>query len=130
MEQKGCLVGITSIVWLCISSDFVSFFIGFLYFLFHSSAIGTAFAVLSNPEKRSQYDQFGDKEDTFYTNVPNRYNYYREFEADITPEEIFNMFFGGNFPTGIFFFKLCFKVQRKLLFRHVQKPLLHVAFNC
>uniref|UniRef100_T1E5X3 DnaJ subfamily C member 18-like protein n=1 Tax=Crotalus horridus TaxID=35024 RepID=T1E5X3_CROHD len=63
-------------------------------------AIGTAFAVLSNPEKRSQYDQFGDKEDTFYTNVPNCYNYYREFEADITPEEIFNMFFGGNFPTG------------------------------
>ncbi|KAL7991265.1 hypothetical protein Chor_015521 [Crotalus horridus] len=62
-------------------------------------AIGTAFAVLSNPEKRSQYDQFGDKEDTFYTNVPNCYNYYREFEADITPEEIFNMFFGGNFPT-------------------------------
>uniref|UniRef100_A0A8C5SL13 DnaJ heat shock protein family (Hsp40) member C18 n=1 Tax=Laticauda laticaudata TaxID=8630 RepID=A0A8C5SL13_LATLA len=63
-------------------------------------AIGTAFAVLSNPEKRLQYDQFGEKEDTFYTNVPNHYNYYREFEADITPEEIFNMFFGGNFPTG------------------------------
>uniref|UniRef100_A0A8D0DLW6 DnaJ heat shock protein family (Hsp40) member C18 n=1 Tax=Salvator merianae TaxID=96440 RepID=A0A8D0DLW6_SALMN len=63
-------------------------------------AIGTAFAVLSNPEKRLQYDQFGDERETVYTNVPKRYNYYREFEADITPEEIFNMFFGGNFPTG------------------------------
>ncbi|XP_060642523.2 dnaJ homolog subfamily C member 18 isoform X1 [Anolis sagrei] len=62
-------------------------------------AIGTAFAVLSNPEKRLQYDQYGDEEEP-YTNLPRHYNYYREFEADITPEEIFNMFFGGNFPTG------------------------------
>ncbi|XP_053141159.1 dnaJ homolog subfamily C member 18 [Hemicordylus capensis] len=63
-------------------------------------AIGTAFAVLSNPEKRLQYDRFGDEQETLYTNLPKHYDYYREFEADITPEEIFNMFFGGNFPTG------------------------------
>ncbi|XP_020643736.3 dnaJ homolog subfamily C member 18 isoform X1 [Pogona vitticeps] len=63
-------------------------------------AIGTAFAVLSNPEKRLQYDQFGEEEEICYTNVPKHYRYYREFETDITPEEIFNMFFGGNFPTG------------------------------
>jgi len=28
------------------------------------------------------------------------YNYYTEFEADVTPEEIFSVFFGGHFPTG------------------------------
>lgn len=67
-------------------------------FSFQSAAIGTAFAVLSNPEKRLQYDQLGDEEEIIYTNLPR--HYYREFEADITPEEIFNMFFGGSFPTG------------------------------
>ncbi|XP_054856311.1 dnaJ homolog subfamily C member 18 [Eublepharis macularius] len=71
-------------------------------------AIGTAFAVLSNPEKRLQYDRFGDEHEPLYgnehgpsySNLHKHYNYYREFETDITPEEIFNMFFGGNFPTG------------------------------
>ncbi|XP_077168606.1 dnaJ homolog subfamily C member 18 isoform X1 [Paroedura picta] len=63
-------------------------------------AIGTAFAVLSNPEKRLHYDRFGDEQEPVYSNLPKHYNYYREFEADITPEEIFNMFFGGHFPTG------------------------------
>ncbi|KYO39207.1 dnaJ-like protein subfamily C member 18 [Alligator mississippiensis] len=63
-------------------------------------AIGNAFAVLSNPEKRLRYDQFGNDEETFSTAHAKHYNYYREFEADITPEEIFNMFFGGHFPTG------------------------------
>ncbi|XP_037761956.1 dnaJ homolog subfamily C member 18 isoform X3 [Chelonia mydas] len=64
-------------------------------------AIGTAFAVLSNPEKRSRYDQFGDEQETFSTPRARNYDYYREFEADITPEEIFNMFFGGHFPTDL-----------------------------
>lgn len=68
--------------------------------LFCPAAIGTAFAVLSNPEKRLQYDRFGEEQETFYSSPPTHYNGYSEFEADITPEEIFNMFFGGNFPTG------------------------------
>ncbi|XP_053893658.1 dnaJ homolog subfamily C member 18 isoform X1 [Malaclemys terrapin pileata] len=63
-------------------------------------AIGNAFAILSNPEKRLRYDQFGDEQETFSTPRARNYDYYREFEADITPEEIFNMFFGGHFPTG------------------------------
>nr|XP_009929548.1 PREDICTED: leucine-rich repeat and calponin homology domain-containing protein 3 [Opisthocomus hoazin] len=29
------------------------------------------------------------------------YNYYTEFEADVTPEEIFSVFFGGHFPTDL-----------------------------
>lgn len=57
-------------------------------------AIGNAFAVLSDPEKRRRYDQFGDEnpQPRIYRD---HYDYARGFEADITPEEIFNMFFGG-----------------------------------
>nr|XP_013802343.1 PREDICTED: dnaJ homolog subfamily C member 18 [Apteryx mantelli mantelli] len=63
-------------------------------------AIGNAFAVLSNPEKRLRYDEFGSDQENVSTGQARHYNYYTEFEADITPEEIFNVFFGGHFPTG------------------------------
>ncbi|XP_069932296.1 dnaJ homolog subfamily C member 18 isoform X4 [Oryctolagus cuniculus] len=63
-------------------------------------AIGNAFAVLSNPDKRLRYDEYGDEQVTFTAPRARSYNYYRDFEADITPEELFNIFFGGHFPTG------------------------------
>ncbi|XP_017685921.1 dnaJ homolog subfamily C member 18 isoform X1 [Chiroxiphia lanceolata] len=63
-------------------------------------AIGNAFAVLSNPEKRLRYDELGSDQEHVSTGQARHYNYYTEFEADITPEEIFNVFFGGHFPTG------------------------------
>ncbi|XP_050168313.1 dnaJ homolog subfamily C member 18 [Myiozetetes cayanensis] len=63
-------------------------------------AIGNAFAVLSNPEKRLRYDELGSDQEHISTGQARHYNYYTEFEADITPEEIFNVFFGGHFPTG------------------------------
>lgn len=57
-------------------------------------AIGNAFAVLSDADKRRRYDQFGDEnpQPQIYRD---HYDYARGFEADITPEELFNMFFGG-----------------------------------
>ncbi|KAL6098582.1 dnajc18 [Pungitius sinensis] len=70
-------------------------------------AIGNAYAVLSNPEKRQQYDQYGDQ--SAAPNAPQHSahsrhgyhrNFHRDFEADISPEELFNIFFGGRFPTG------------------------------
>uniref|UniRef100_A0A8D3DF13 J domain-containing protein n=1 Tax=Scophthalmus maximus TaxID=52904 RepID=A0A8D3DF13_SCOMX len=70
-------------------------------------AIGNAYAVLSNPEKRQQYDQYGDQ--SAASNTPQQSshsrhghyrNFHRDFEADISPEELFNIFFGGRFPTG------------------------------
>ncbi|KAF7643106.1 hypothetical protein LDENG_00244920, partial [Lucifuga dentata] len=69
-------------------------------------AIGNAYAVLSNPDKRQQYDQYGDQ--TPPTSAPQQphsrhthhRNFHRDFEADISPEELFNIFFGGRFPTG------------------------------
>jgi len=75
-------------------------------------AIGNAYAVLSNPEKRQQYDQYGEQQQPqppgtgpappgAAHNRAGRYrSFNRDFEADISPEELFNIFFGGRFPTG------------------------------
>uniref|UniRef100_A0A1A8F090 DnaJ (Hsp40) homolog, subfamily C, member 18 n=1 Tax=Nothobranchius korthausae TaxID=1143690 RepID=A0A1A8F090_9TELE len=70
-------------------------------------AIGNAYAVLSNPEKRQQYDQYGDHCSASSTPQPSSHGrsghyrtFYKDFEADISPEELFNIFFGGKFPTG------------------------------
>ncbi|XP_067902502.1 dnaJ homolog subfamily B member 14 [Heterodontus francisci] len=62
-------------------------------------AIGNAYAVLSNPVKRKDYDQYGDSQS------PGNYQhggfeFHRSYESDITPEDLFNMFFGGGFPAG------------------------------
>jgi DnaJ family protein B protein 12 len=71
-------------------------------------AIGNAFAVLSNPEKRQRYDQFGSEEEQtpvashrYYHQDGEYYEYdfSRGFEGDISAEELFNMFFGGGFQT-------------------------------
>lgn len=58
-------------------------------------AIGNAYAVLSNAEKRRQYDQYGEER-----SHPGRNRQHRDFEADISPEDLFNMFFGGGFPSS------------------------------
>lgn len=59
------------------------------------SAIGNAYAVLSNVDKRRQYDQYGEER-----SHPSRQRQHRDFEADISPEDLFNMFFGGGFPSS------------------------------
>ncbi|XP_074502108.1 dnaJ homolog subfamily B member 12a [Sebastes fasciatus] len=58
-------------------------------------AIGNAYAVLSNTDKRRQYDQYGEEKSN-----PSRQRQHRDFEADISPEDLFNMFFGGGFPSS------------------------------
>ncbi|KAI9912155.1 hypothetical protein PsorP6_009089 [Peronosclerospora sorghi] len=54
-------------------------------------AVGKAFAVLSDPEKRSHYDRYGN-DAPIQEQQAGRRN-----DDDITPEDIFNMFFGGSF---------------------------------
>ena len=95
--------------------------LGFVYvkakcLLFLPTAIGNAYAVLSNPEKRQQYDQYGDQSTTL--NAPQQSShsrhghhrsFHRDFEADISPEELFNIFFGGRFPTGMLEEVICSK---------------------
>lgn len=64
------------------------------------AAIGNAYAVLSNPEKRKQYDQFGDEKLNPARHGHSHSDFHRGFEADISPEDLFNMFFGGGFPSS------------------------------
>eukprot|EP00093_Oithona_nana_P006497 06497.XXX_171405_172296_1 [CDS] Oithona nana genome sequencing. len=66
-------------------------------------AIGNAFAVLSDPEKKRQYDLYGpmDSQPTGPRSRRTRHGFYENdpthgFESDMTAEEIFNMFFGGG----------------------------------
>lgn len=66
----------------------------------HISAIGNAYAVLSNPEKRKQYDQYGDEKLNPARHGHSHADFHRGFEADISPEDLFNMFFGGGFPSS------------------------------
>ncbi|XP_061107424.1 dnaJ homolog subfamily B member 14-like isoform X1 [Conger conger] len=62
--------------------------------------IGNAYAVLSNPEKRRQYDLTGGEEPASQGHGHGGYDYHQGFEPDITPEDLFNMFFGGGFPSS------------------------------
>ncbi|XP_006791156.1 dnaJ homolog subfamily B member 12b [Neolamprologus brichardi] len=59
-------------------------------------AIGNAYAVLSNVNKRRQYDQCEEERRHPSRHGPDNGN----FEPDISPEELFNMFFGGGYPSS------------------------------
>ncbi|KAL5271877.1 hypothetical protein ACHWQZ_G000166 [Mnemiopsis leidyi] len=63
-------------------------------------AVGNAYAVLSNSEKRVRYDKYGldDDSPTPSRGHSHRYNRYYHDDEDISPEELFNMFFGGMQP--------------------------------
>ncbi|XP_014905436.1 dnaJ homolog subfamily B member 14 [Poecilia latipinna] len=63
--------------------------------------IGNAYAVLSNPAKRRQYDVTGGEEPSSPSQSHGGgFDFHRGFEADVTPEDLFNMFFGGGFPSS------------------------------
>lgn len=54
-------------------------------------AVGKAFTILSDPDKRAHYDRYGDS-------GPQAATQQRRYQTDdVSPEEIFNMFFGGGF---------------------------------
>lgn len=56
--------------------------------------------MLSNAEKRRQYDVSGGEEPSSPGHSGHGgFEFHRGFEADITPEDLFNMFFGGGFPS-------------------------------
>ncbi|XP_052755685.1 dnaJ homolog subfamily B member 14 [Galleria mellonella] len=62
-------------------------------------AIGNAAAILTDPEKRKQYDLRG--EEPVQPQHTHHQYYARGFESDLTAEELFNMFFGATaFPGG------------------------------
>uniref|UniRef100_A0A8C6LZ30 DnaJ heat shock protein family (Hsp40) member B12b n=1 Tax=Nothobranchius furzeri TaxID=105023 RepID=A0A8C6LZ30_NOTFU len=59
-------------------------------------AISNAYAVLSNTHKRRQYDQCGEDGEHPSNGCPDS----RSFEPDISPEDLFNIFFGGGYPSS------------------------------
>ncbi|UYV65670.1 DNAJB12 [Cordylochernes scorpioides] len=65
-------------------------------------AIGNAFSVLSDPDKKKKYDMYGSEESqrNHVHHHSENYDYSRGFEGDISAEELFNIFFGGGFNTG------------------------------
>ncbi|KAJ8951632.1 hypothetical protein NQ318_012302 [Aromia moschata] len=60
-------------------------------------AVGNAVAVLTDAEKRKQYDLYGSEEERMATRTSSYHHYSRGFESDATAEELFNMFFGAGF---------------------------------
>ncbi|KAL8616939.1 hypothetical protein ACOMHN_041857 [Nucella lapillus] len=63
-------------------------------------AIGNAYAVLSDAEKRRKYDVYGPELQQQSSQSQSDYTHGGS-EGDITPEELFNMFFGGGFPSEL-----------------------------
>lgn len=70
-------------------------------------ALGNAAAILTDVQKRKEYDLYGSQESSsnrnsnFSTNGgfnQHEYSFGRSFEADINPNDLFNIFFGGGFP--------------------------------
>lgn len=65
-------------------------------------ALGNAVAVLTDPEKKKNYDLFGDRSFSSSRNASHRHNQdmYREFQSDEAAEELFNMFFRDGFSSN------------------------------
>ncbi|XP_062561461.1 dnaJ homolog subfamily B member 12-like [Armigeres subalbatus] len=70
-------------------------------------ALGNAVAILTDVQKRKEYDLYGGQENSnnhrsnhSSSGGSNQYEYTfgRSFESDINPNDLFNMFFGGGFP--------------------------------
>jgi DnaJ family protein B protein 12 len=63
--------------------------------------VGKAFSVLSDPDKRKQFDSFGvDPESRGGTPRSRQNGQFHEFDMEMTPEELFEMFFNGGFGPG------------------------------
>ena len=66
--------------------------------------VSKAFQILSDPQKRAAYDQHGDDPDSRFSGMrrqegfgpPGAGGFAGGFEGELSPEDLFNMFFGGG----------------------------------
>lgn len=58
-------------------------------------SLGNAVAILTDAEKRKRYDMYGDESQQERPQT----RYHNGFENDISPEEIFNLFFNGGYAS-------------------------------
>lgn len=70
-------------------------------------ALGNAYDVLADPKRRDDYDRFGTEDQRSVRRTRHHqhsdfyeYDVNRGFEAEMSPEDIFEMFFGGAFPSS------------------------------
>jgi len=68
-------------------------------------AVGLAYATLSDPQKRTIYDRYGEEDPDNHggggaANMARHFGRGRGGAQEVSPEEIFNMFFGGGMAGG------------------------------
>lgn len=61
-------------------------------------AVGLAYATLSDPQKRTIYDRYGEEDPDNRGAAGPGGMHMRHGGHDVSPDEIFNMFFGGGMP--------------------------------
>ncbi|KAK9878026.1 hypothetical protein WA026_020655 [Henosepilachna vigintioctopunctata] len=82
-------------------------------------AIGNAVAILTDVEKRKQYDLYGNDEERMAKNSQfHSQSFTRGFEAEASPEDLFNMFFGGGFGGSNIYVRRDGRWQRQTTSHH------------
>lgn len=82
-------------------------------FLISQTVVSRAFQILSDPDKKTRFDQFGGDPDSRFSNggagaTPSPFSGFARstggrnpmFDAEISPEDLFNQFFGGGVGGG------------------------------
>lgn len=65
--------------------------------------VAKGYETLSDPDKKAHYDRFGEEGERGYSNISRGYAQHGggvQFSEGISPEDLFNMMFGGGFGGG------------------------------
>ena len=68
--------------------------------IFLCGVVSKAFQILSDPQKRAAFDQSGGDPDSRFAGMSPGFAGGRQFQGEVSPEDLFNMFFGGGGQMG------------------------------